>query len=119
MGSRDLERRYPGLRTSAYRIRGVPSRVYNCFAWAEDNISEWREPPEPGERFTWPAGIPRDTALDTLVLFFALRGYEECDADLFEPGIEKVALYTLNGQTATHAAWQMDTGDMDEQDGFL
>jgi hypothetical protein len=54
----------------------------------------------------WPAGAPREETMADFAQAFQNLGFEPSADDALEPGIEKVALYALEGKPK-HAARQL------------
>lgn len=82
---------------------------YNCIAWAVRNEEDviW---PDEDEQWGWPPQVERQETLAALQGFFLLSGFKACGVDTkFQEGLEKVALYVLEGR-AKHAARQLPSG---------
>jgi len=63
--------------------------------------------------FMWLPSGPYDWKLETVTEIFRLHGYEICDSDDHEPGIEKVALYFNDHDSeceTSHVARQLPDG---------
>jgi hypothetical protein len=106
-----IEKTFPGLRGSGYKVTSPPDDLYNCIAWAAGDVNSWwwpDEPDQPDSAF-WPPGVPRLETLDTFRQAFATLGYEICDDGRPEPGYEKIALFALGG-LPKHAARQLPNG---------
>jgi hypothetical protein len=58
----------------------------------------------------WPAGVARAETPDAFRSLFASLGYSDCASEVPEPGFEKVALFTNDQATPTHAARQKNDG---------
>jgi hypothetical protein len=103
-----LERHFPGLRESDYRVTSPRSLDYNCAAWAAGDDSRWWEPGPLG-LYYWPEGATREFTIDCYVEAFACLGYERCEGAESEPGFEKLALFA-NDQGPSHVARQLPGG---------
>ena len=59
--------------------------------------------------YVWPDHLPHDSLLDTYIRFFQDHGFEPADNGNLEPGIEKIALYSDDGEFR-HVARQLPNG---------
>lgn len=113
MGSH-LERTFPELKSSEYRVTSPKTPKYNCVAWAAGKTNKWWEPPHPflgsPPGSYWPPGIPAGVSLTGITRAFEQQGYETCADAAFEAGFEKVAIYADVSGSYTHAARQLDNG---------
>ena len=82
---------------------------YNCIAWAVSLTTDWWEP-DPFFQYYWPETAPRDYTLDAYIAAFQSRGFGVCNDGSLEAGIEKIAIYTLQG-APKHAARQLPNGN--------
>jgi hypothetical protein len=91
-----------------FSLTSLESTAYNCVAWAagESDRAWW---PDSQDTAYWPEGVPRETTVAAFVAAFQTLGYELCAEGSLEEGIEKIALYTLNGKP-THVARQLSSG---------
>jgi hypothetical protein len=106
-----LERLFPGLRGTVYRITSPPTDKYNCIAWAVGVTDAWWWPvSHQGKRIHWPTGAASVETLDAFRDVLDLLGFVPCDGEQFEAGFEKVALFADAQQTPTHAARQLPAG---------
>lgn len=103
-----LERFFPKLAGSDYRITSPRSAVYNCIAWAIGDSTQWWWPDEL-ELAYWPEHVPREETLEAFHALMLMLGFEPCENANLEANFDKVALYT-KGQQPTHAAGQLETG---------
>ena len=80
-------------------------RRYNCIAWAAGATKRfwW-----PGPNSYWPSEVPREVSLASFVAAYETLGYQTADDFSFVDGIEKIAIYLLNGKP-THASRQLDS----------
>ena len=106
-----IEARFPGLRTSSFRVTSPATRDYNCIAWAAGDLAHWWWPdadPDDDAIF-WPPTVPVQETVDAFVAAFATLGYAPSVGEEPEPGFEKVALFA-SGAVPTHAARQLPSG---------
>lgn len=105
-----LKRHFPNLAAGDdFEIVSEATNRYNCIAFAADSTSHFWWPPVAPEyrsgRYYWPPTAPSYESIDAFAAMFAGLGYTECQSGSFEVGIEKIALYALDGEP-THAARQ-------------
>jgi hypothetical protein len=106
-----LEKLFPSLRNSSYRITGPASGRYNCIAHAADSKDAWWQPaPEPTKKTYWPPGVVEEWTLNALAMALGTIGYLPCDNPTLESGFEKIALYADSADEPTHAAKQLPSG---------
>ena len=106
-----LEKLFPRLRNTSYRITEPASARYNCIAHAAGRDDAWWQPnPEPTKKTYWPPGVAEEWTLDTLATVLVTLGYFPCDNPTLESGFEKIALYADATGEATHAARQLPSG---------
>ena len=105
-----LEDLFPGLRGTAYQIKGPPDPIYNCIAWAAGASDSWWWPIGDPQRVYWPAGVPRAETLEAVRATFTSLGFAVCDHAEPEPGFKKVALFTDAAGFPTHVASQLESG---------
>jgi hypothetical protein len=113
-----LELTFPHLATKGYRITSPASSEYNCIAWAVGSTEQnWDY-----SRFAfgyWPSRLSRDSSIATLINVFATVGYALCYSGETEAGFEKIAIYSVDGMTWTHAARQLENGRWSSKLGRL
>lgn len=101
----DLERSFPQLGVTDYKITSPENPRYNCIAWAAcDQDNFWW----PNEYGYWPEGVERSETIDAFIKAYGTVGFSLCDSDGFEPGFEMIALYCDANNTPTHAARLID-----------
>lgn len=83
--------------------------LYNCIAWAASDETAWWDP-DPWFQHYWPDGVPRVYTQAAFIAAYSTVGFEVCDNDSPELGIEKIAIYTLAGMP-THAARLLPNGN--------
>ena len=92
-----------------FKVTSDPDAKYNCIGFAIGFNDIWVAPsprtvgPSRVPWFWWPSCVPFDSHPDSLIHTFEYFGFEICNDDKFEPGYDKVALYSHEGRW-THAA---------------
>lgn len=105
-----LEEWFPNLAAAGYAVTSPSTLMYNCFAWAAgDNEHSW-EPDRVMSNVYWPTGVERKYTLSNYMQVFATLGYVACEDSKLEDGIEKVALFTDEDGSPSHAARQLISG---------
>ena len=95
-----IERAFPCLPHSGYRVSSESSIEYNCVAYAAGKETEWwSHLPD----YYWPA--PRSEFVESLIAVFTSLGFEVCDNDKQEEGFQRVAIYAKDCHW-THVAKQ-------------
>lgn len=99
----------PGVKMDNHKVTSNEDVQYNCIAYAAGVTDRAYWPNQPD--YFWPPGIPNTPDLVAFIRLFESLGYqvtpEEGGAECaYVPGLEKVAIYTLDGQP-THAARQI------------
>jgi hypothetical protein len=115
----EIERLFPKLQGTAYRITSPSDDVYNCIAWAAGVTDAWWWPFGDPSKIFWPAGVPRQETMETFRRAFATLGYAECDHAEAESGFEKIALFADTAGCPTHAARQLPDGRWTSKLGAL
>jgi hypothetical protein len=105
----ELERAFPGLKGTDYRVTSEATPAYNCAAWAvsETNCC-WDPELLPGNY--WPTGIPRELSISSFAQAFEKSGYSICGGSELERGFEKLAIYVDREGDPTHVARQLKSG---------
>jgi hypothetical protein len=112
-----IYRAFPALQASVHGKTSEKDQKYNCIAFAAGDVSRWWDPipqqgwfPPAGKTYYWPPGLPlNDRSIANYVNAFGTLGYTTAMDASLEPGKEKVAIYSLNGQVL-HAARQLPDG---------
>jgi hypothetical protein len=104
------ENEFPNLVATGYRITSPITRSYNCFAWAAGEDDRWWNPLEPENPYYWVEGVPGELTIAAFVQAYGTLGYEPCEDEGFEVGLEKIALYATADGEVTHAARQLANG---------
>ena len=113
----NLVRWFPRLGGATYRITSPAQPDYNCIAWAAGDDSRWWEPDSFGQYY-WPEDVPRQYTVEVYAEVFQRLGFEVCQDATFEVGVEKVAIFGLDG-SPTHAARQLEDGTWTSKLGQL
>ena len=97
---------FPRLTVGNHRTTSSASVVYNCIAWAMEDIQNWWQP-----GLLWPVRVnPVEYGIGILEEMFKAAGYRDCEMDVsVEPGFDKVAVYGYMLEY-THAARQLPSG---------
>lgn len=96
----------PGLTDDNHKISSPATFRYNCIAWAAGVATKKWGDQKP---YFSPKEVSRGADVQSLIGLFEWLGYKPCDGGCLEPGIERVALYALDGNW-THAARQRSDG---------
>ena len=97
---------YPNLDEGNHRETSPPSTAYNCVSWiAEETERQWQPSSDPSDAY-WPPGITREDTLASYLSAFEFLGFEPCLDGEFEPGVQKIAIYTDSQNMFTHVAIQ-------------
>jgi len=120
MGSWPADR-FPVLNDKNHVVTSCKTKIYNCIAWAMgENDRKWW--PIEGDYY-WPTD-DRTPTVATFERAFELRGFKRCPNGDWEPGVEKVVIYTKGSgrkMEVTHAArqlgpnkWTSKMGDLED-----
>ena len=101
-----LREAFPNLEKEGFEIVEVPSRRYNCIAYAAGDIANWWDRQEVGY---WSLHATRSDSIESLREIFVGLGFEQCEDSDAEDGYRKIALYEAQG-IGKHAAVQMSSG---------
>lgn len=98
-------------RGANHRRTSWATKRYNCIAWAADDLDQpwW---PQSYDAY-WPKLAIDDLTRDAFVSAFETLGYKNCTSTtgkVFEPGVEKIAIYFKANGEPTHAARQLGNG---------
>ena len=98
---------FPGLETTPWDITSKEDTEYNCIAWAAGDNENWWWP----DLFSyWPEGIKQECTFDSFEQAFGTMGFIKCKDGSFEPGFEKIAIFTDEDNIPLHAARQINDG---------
>lgn len=100
---------FPGLRQGEWKETSPADPFYNCIGWALDPAKKRWWWPDPMYQWYWPGGVRRDTSLEAFAEALATVGFERCESDDLEDGVEKVAIFVKTGEVQ-HAARQLGDG---------
>jgi hypothetical protein len=109
----EILKAFPGLRyDEGFQITSPEDVDYNCIAWAFGRKDCWMWPDEDVDGVdVWPENAGSDLRGQTFIDAFRTLGYDVCNNDEYEEGIEKVALYAYpNSEECTHAARLLPNG---------
>jgi hypothetical protein len=105
-----LERLFPNLPFSGYRVTSLKDKKYNCVAWAAtEDTHRWWEPRN-GPGIYWPPTVPFNYLVESYVQMFEHIGFERCATAHLEPGFEKVAVFCDKDGDFTHVCRQLASG---------
>lgn len=117
-----IERHFPSLVGTNWRITSPYDDRYQCIAWAACWVdTKWWPGGLPPQSY-WPPNAPDDESVDCFVGVFQKQGYEKCADATFEIGYQKVAIYADRDMNATHMArqhllgrgWLSKLGDLED-----
>ncbi len=102
-----VEHYFPDLSDWGYEVTSEIDCEYNCVAWAlGDTSRNWWPPVDAAGNAFWPEGAPGVVTLDAFIRTFETLGFESCDAEDYEAGFHKIALFVDESGEPTHAARQ-------------
>src|SRR5258708_35351147 len=106
----EIESGFPRIAADGFEITSQESQDYNCIAWAGGDATEKWDPDLTSGRY-WPTGVPRTLDLESFMKLYEVEGgYEFCDSDSLEQGVEKIAIFQDSNNEVTHAARQTENG---------
>ena len=114
MSAENLEKIFPNLGSTPYKITSDEAVIYNCIAWAAGKSNQYWWP---RRGYFWPKN-EKVESVDSFVEVFRSFGYECCQSSELEPEFEKVAIYA-RGQFPTHMARQICRGEWTSKCGDL
>jgi hypothetical protein len=98
---------FPSL--GSYIDHSLPTRRYNCYAFAAgDSGQRWE--PDPAGLYYWPPNIRRDYSPEAFAEAYGTLGYAMCRDGTPEIGYEKIALYVGSRGIVEHAARELMDG---------
>lgn len=105
------EAAFPQLKPEHYKKTSEIDPAYNCtaFALGDDSTQAWIDP-TPGRHRTWPESVPRQSDMLTYIKLYEFYGFTVCADSSLEQGFEKIALYSDQWNSFTHAARQREDG---------
>jgi hypothetical protein len=99
---------WPNLQDEDYIERSEDTTEYNCIAFSVGSKDEWWWPIG---GYYWPPDVPAEPTLAAFRIMYERIGYEVCNDGAIEEGYEKVVIYADAGDTPTHAALQLPSGN--------
>jgi hypothetical protein len=112
---------FPNLNSGNHHDTSDADEFYNCIAWGAGRNDAWWDPQEgsPKKKYYWPAKVPRDDKVTSLIATYESMGFKSCGADGSpEIGMEKIAIYA-HGEIYEHAARQLKNGKWTSKIGEL
>ncbi len=109
MSKEEIEAAFPTLRSGSYRVTSLETPRYNCVAWAAGDDSRWWQPLPDEPWCYWLDGVPRDFTSESYVRLFEAQGFEVSETADPENGLEKIAIYTVDGEFS-HVTRQLEAG---------
>jgi hypothetical protein len=97
-----LERIFPNLKTTQYKIMSPEDTRYNCVSWAIHDYQDdsypidWWEP-TPLLNYYWPLEKNRDYSVQSYQEMFEMLGYSVCKSSQYLKGFTKITIFSLNG----------------------
>ena len=107
----------PNLSPDSYQITSPATSDYNCIAWAAQSDDCWWDPTDPDQY--WPDEVPRELTLEAFIQAYQTIGYAPCNSLQYEPGFQKLAIYTKPDGEPTHVARQLPSGRWTSKMGSL
>jgi len=104
----DIARQLPRLLEHGFTETSPATTKYNCIAWAAGVTDDWWWP-DPMGQYYWPDSVPRVESLDAFEAAFATVGYLRTEHGELEIGMEKIAIFVVQGRPK-HAARQLADG---------
>lgn len=115
---KDIEKLFPNLKTTGYRVTSPDSPLYNCIAWVfEDSLNWWE--PTPFVNYYWPKEIPKQNSVKTYAQLLHKFGFIKCNDGKLEKGYQKIAIYINAQDTPTHLARQLKNGEWTSKIGTI
>jgi hypothetical protein len=104
--SQEIEKQFPKLKFSDYKLTSQDTIDYNCVAWAAEDTENWWWPDADNIHY-WPLNVPREETLEAFIQVYQIIGYEVCENNVLEKGFQKIAIYTNDNKIPTHVARQL------------
>ncbi len=114
----ELERLFPNLSVSGYKITSPATAEYNCVGWAAGEADFWWWPSDEVGCY-WPANAPLSETIQAFAQAFAGLEYEVCSSSELEQGYEKIAICANALGVPTHVARQLVSGAWTSKIGRL
>lgn len=97
-----LEKIFPNLKTTQYRLTSPEDANYNCVSWAihnhqdESYPTDWWEP-APMSKYYWPIERNEDYSLQSYQAVFEALGYSICQPTHLNEGYTRISIFSHNG----------------------
>jgi len=101
---KDWEVYFPNL-SGKWVETSLPTRDYNCFAFAVGDETRWWDP-LPTDLYYWPPNAPRGYSLESYQRAFETEGFRSCADGSPVEGVEKIAIFLDQFGRVEHAARQ-------------
>jgi hypothetical protein len=105
----EIEKDWPNLAQTHYRVTSRHTGKYNCLAWAIYEDDRWWSP-LPDEDYYWPEGVPREVSMNTFIKAYETVGFSVCENGDWVPNVEKLAIYATPDGRPQHVARQLPNG---------
>lgn len=105
----EIEKQFPKLKSTGYRLTSPDTIVYNCAAYAAEDEESWWWP-DNLEIHYWPPTVPREETLEAFIQAYESINYEICQDGFLEEGFQKIAIYANSKKIPTHVALQLSNG---------
>jgi hypothetical protein len=119
----EVESQFPKLKRRPYIITSSKTPIYNCVAWAVDDIQQWWEYgaiTSLGIPTYWPPGYPAgDTVADVSNVLQGVFHYTLTTDRRARLGTERVAIYGYPDRNFAHIARQLESGRWSSKLGEL
>ena len=103
-----LQGDFPNLNNGNHKPTSPITSDYNCIAWAAEEDDCWWWPLPIGAGY-WPPLAARAETVPAFVAAFTTIDFAPCATGALEPGLQKLAIYTLSN-VPTHMARQLPDG---------
>jgi len=104
-----IEKQFPKLKSTGYRLTSKDTIDYNCVAYAAGDEETWWWPDNLNQHY-WPPDVPREETLEAFIQAYQFINYEICQDGYLEKGFQKIAIYTNLRKIPTHVALQLSNG---------
>jgi hypothetical protein len=97
-----IEREFPGLKGTAYRIISAVDKRYNCHDFAVHDLQRWHDHNK-ASPLAWPPGVPTNGDVASYRARYQYYGFVESSGD-YDPQFEQVAVFGREDGTVEHSA---------------
>jgi hypothetical protein len=101
-----LEREFPGLVGTAFRIVSPKDKRYNCHAYAVRDVDRWHDHNRVSP-LQWPHGVSTAGDIESYKARYHHYGFDESDG-VYDAGFEQVAVFGAKDDSVLHSARQVD-----------